>query len=464
MAAAREILQEMQKEITCGICQSYFSQPVTMGCGHSFCQACLSQSWRVEATAFSCPQCRQVAQVREFTTVNECLAQLADLGKQLSCQLLQSTEGQHQCATHKEVLKFFCEEDQTLLCVRCQQTPEHEAHQLSPIDQVAPSYKEKFQHIQSHLEKLLDEAEKLLAEENPGVDWESMIQGEYLTLHNFLLEEESRCLDRMNQERRASQDRLSRQMQSLQLLMLDLQEAGSQPDVELLQDTKQLLARSESVLSQRPGTISSELRSYPIPGMLEILHRFRVDIRLDPTSAGAWATVSEDLKSVKAAEGWQGHTNHPGGGHFVFADQSFGTSGNHWYWEVDVTQLPQWTLGIHTTGLMDRNEEDSSAVLFLLSCVKKHEDYYLQSYPESLNHRVKDPVPRIGVFVEYCPGTVIFYNVLQRSLIYMFYPILFTDPITPIFCPSPPLPGTEPGAMTLCPVDSHLCACCYSAP
>ncbi|XP_074077147.1 E3 ubiquitin-protein ligase TRIM17-like [Macrotis lagotis] len=209
MAAARETLQEMQKEITCDICRSYFSQPVTMGCGLSFCQVCLSQSWRVEATAFSCSQCGQVAQVREFPTVNDHPTQLADLDRHLSCQLLQSTEGQHQCAIHKEVLKFFCEEDQTLLCVRCQQTPAHGAHLLSSIDQVVPSYKEKFHHIQSSLGKHFEEVEKPL-NQSPVRDWESKITREFSERWKFLLEDEkSQCLERLELEQRTSQDRFS---------------------------------------------------------------------------------------------------------------------------------------------------------------------------------------------------------------------------------------------------------------
>ncbi|XP_043823418.1 E3 ubiquitin-protein ligase TRIM11-like [Dromiciops gliroides] len=396
MAAARERLQELLRDITCAVCQSYFSEPVTIECGHSFCRACLSLSWRVGTTNFSCPECRQVPQVRELPAVNRHLAQLTEVGKELTCQLFHSAEGQHQCATHKKVFKLFCENDQIAVCMRCSQSPEHGAHMLSPVEEAAPRFREKLQHTLSQVEKHLEEAEKLLAqEEEPAVDWLSMITGEYCQLHDFFLEEESRYLERIKQEERTSFDRISHHRQRLQDIIYDLQEAGQRPNVDLLQDAKQLLARSESVLSQRSKAVIPELRECPIPGLIEMLRRFTVDITVNPTSASPFVTVSEDKKSVKASDAWQVGTKHPefSPGHYVFAEQAF--SSGRQYWEVDVSQLPQWALGVIALQLRRRDGNvDYIASVFLLQCAKKEDDYYLQTYPISLKHRVKGPVPR----------------------------------------------------------------------
>ncbi|XP_036616378.1 tripartite motif-containing protein 43-like [Trichosurus vulpecula] len=462
MAAVLEKVQELQKEITCSMCRSYFSEPVTIWCGHSFCRACLSQSWILGARAFFCPECRQVNPVKEFP-VNNILAQLTDTGKELCFLHLQSTEGQSHCGRHQKVLKLFCEDDQTPLCVRCSQSPGHGAHKVSPVEEAAHKCRKKLQHIQSHLGKHLEEAEELLNQrKRPAVDWYWMIEGEYNKLHHFLKKAERQCLEKIMEDKRASQDRLSQHRQALLDLMLALQEADHQPNLDLLQDVKQLLVRTESMLPQRINVDVPELREYPIPGMIEMLRQFRVDITMDPTVDNPFVTVSEDLKSVKAADVWQVETEHPDDTvhHYVFAEQAF-SSGRH-YWEVDVAQLPQWTLGIHTLHLRRRWGwyVDSSVSVFLLCCVKNEEDYYLKTYPGSLNHRVRSPVPRVGVYLEYSSGTLAFYNVLQQSIIYRFYLIQFTVPVTPIFSPGPPLPGSKAGPMTLCPMDSPLCACC----
>ncbi|XP_068944353.1 probable E3 ubiquitin-protein ligase TRIML1 [Petaurus breviceps papuanus] len=469
MASARKKLQGLQREITCSICRSYFSEPITISCGHSFCRTCLSRSWRLGGTPSSCPECRQMAQTTEIPGVNGRLAEMTDLVKQLCSENFQSDEGQRQCASHKLTFKLFCEDDQKPLCVRCAQSPEHGAHKLSPVVEAAHNCRKKLQVLQSLLEKHLEEAEKLLAGEAiPAVDWHWMITEEFNKLHHFLLDEESLYLERLKQDERAEQDTLSQHVHTLQDLLTELQEAGHQPNVDLLWEVKHLLGRSASVLSQKAKAVSPELREYPIPGTIEMLRRFRVDIIIDPTAASPFLTVSDDLKSVKAGEGWQVGTKNPEDAvaHYVFAEQAF--SSGRQYWEVDVTQLPQWILGIQNSRLSRKRKrkrkrnEDSCASVFLLCCVKKEEDYYLQTYPGSLNHRVKSPVPRVGVYLEYSSGTLAFYNVLQHSLIYRFYPILFTAPVTPIFSPGPPLPASEAGPMTLCPVDSHLNASCSS--
>ncbi|XP_074125623.1 tripartite motif-containing protein 43-like [Sminthopsis crassicaudata] len=466
MAATGELLKKMQSEITCSICRDYFCEPVTIGCGHSFCQACLTSSRRVEALTFSCPECRQVSQDGEIPLVNWRLAELTELGKELGSKLMQSTQAQSQCVTHKKPFKLFCEEDQTALCVTCCESPEHGAHKISPIQEAAHKYRRELQHIRSLLGNHLEEDEQLPGqEEKPAVDWYWMTAEQYCQTHFFLMKEESLFLERLKQEQKASQDRLSQHIQSLQDLRQELQEAGHQANLDLLQDAKQLLGRSEAVLAQRAKSVTPELREYPIPGLIKILNRFRVDLTLDPRSATSYVTISGDLKNAKAGAGWQLGTKHPEDYAYcyVFAEQAF-SSGSQ-YWEVDVTQLPQWNLGIYTPYLRRKRARnvDSCASVFLLQCVKKEGESYLQTYPGPLNHQIKSPLPRVGVHLEYSPGTLTFYNVLQNSLIYKFHSIPFTAPVKPIFSPGPPLPGTRPGPMTLCPVDSHLCSCCHSS-
>ncbi|XP_026216093.1 E3 ubiquitin/ISG15 ligase TRIM25 isoform X2 [Anabas testudineus] len=45
----------LEDELTCSICLSTFDCPVTIPCGHNFCQDCLLKTW---TDSYSCPQCR----------------------------------------------------------------------------------------------------------------------------------------------------------------------------------------------------------------------------------------------------------------------------------------------------------------------------------------------------------------------------------------------------------------------
>ncbi|XP_078121958.1 E3 ubiquitin/ISG15 ligase TRIM25-like isoform X1 [Sander vitreus] len=49
-------LMSLEDELTCSICLSPFDCPVTIPCGHNFCQECLLDTWKEDS--YSCPQCR----------------------------------------------------------------------------------------------------------------------------------------------------------------------------------------------------------------------------------------------------------------------------------------------------------------------------------------------------------------------------------------------------------------------
>ncbi|XP_018534032.1 E3 ubiquitin/ISG15 ligase TRIM25 isoform X1 [Lates calcarifer] len=48
-------IMSLEDELTCSICLSTFECPVTIPCGHNFCQDCLLATWK---ETYSCPQCR----------------------------------------------------------------------------------------------------------------------------------------------------------------------------------------------------------------------------------------------------------------------------------------------------------------------------------------------------------------------------------------------------------------------
>uniref|UniRef100_A0A452HVT4 Zinc finger protein RFP n=1 Tax=Gopherus agassizii TaxID=38772 RepID=A0A452HVT4_9SAUR len=159
------------EEATCPICLEYFTEPVTLECGHNFCRACISQCWEGSDTAASCPQCRETVQQRNLRP-NRQLANVLEIAKRLSLQKAKGTGGDGVCGEHQEALKLFCEEDQTPICVVCDRSRAHRAHTVVPIQEAAQEYKvgnstgegnsqEYLKQIQTERQKIVSEFQQL---------------------------------------------------------------------------------------------------------------------------------------------------------------------------------------------------------------------------------------------------------------------------------------------------------------
>uniref|UniRef100_A0A452IIQ3 RING-type domain-containing protein n=1 Tax=Gopherus agassizii TaxID=38772 RepID=A0A452IIQ3_9SAUR len=82
--AAPDPVACLQKEVSCSICLDYFTDPVSIDCGHNFCRDCIRQCSKRSEAKLSCPQCRGTALKRKFRPSRE-LANVAEIAKRLSC-------------------------------------------------------------------------------------------------------------------------------------------------------------------------------------------------------------------------------------------------------------------------------------------------------------------------------------------------------------------------------------------
>ncbi|XP_075765602.1 E3 ubiquitin-protein ligase TRIM11-like isoform X2 [Pelodiscus sinensis] len=288
--AASHLARSFQEEVTCPICLEYFTDPVSIECGHNFCQACLSQCWGESEPNFSCPQCRETITQRHLRP-NYQLGNLVELVKCLRLPMGPALEGQPGCEKHQEALKLFCREDQAPICVIYRESWAHQAHKVLPIEEAAQEYKEKLQGALGPLRKQLEEAQALTSkEEEKTTEWQRKVQAkretiaaEFNNLHTLLREEEQLLLQRLAEEERETLQRLqenvsklSQQSASLQQLISEIEGKCQQPVTELLKDAKSTLSRSENMKLQGPEAISADLqRGYKIClDMREALNRF----------------------------------------------------------------------------------------------------------------------------------------------------------------------------------------------
>ncbi|XP_070931532.1 tripartite motif-containing protein 64C [Macaca nemestrina] len=442
-----DTLQAFQNELICSICMNYFIDPVTMDCGHSFCRPCLCLCWEEGRAPMRCRECREISVKPDFNT-NVTLKKLASLARQTRPQNINNSH--NICVLHEETKELFCEVDKQLHCGPCSESPEHMAHSHSPIGWAAEECREKLTKEMDYLWKTNQETQNNLNQETSKfrslVDYVSLrkviITIQYQKMHIFLDEEEQLHLQELEREAKElfqqlqdSQVRMTQHLERMKDMYRELWETCHMPDVELLQDVRNVSARADLAQMQKPQPVNPELTSWRITGVLDMLNNFRVDNALSTEMTPCYISLSEDVRRVIFGDDHRSAPMDPQGveSFAVWGVQAF-TSGRH-YWEVDVTHSSTWILGV----CPDSRTADTNIVLdsdetFLLISSKRSNHYSLSTNSPHLIQHVQRPLGRVGVFLDYDNGSVSFFDVSKGSLIYGFPPSSFSSPLRPFFC------------------------------
>jgi len=136
-------------EVTCPICYDHYNDkdkiPRILSCGHTFCQHCLMDLRT--SNILTCPTCRtyfspDVKQlIKNFTILDYLNNEKAQI---LMQQIEQKESGTEETKTQKapeiqycvrhpqKKCKYFCENDQILICSKCI-VADHKGHRVSDI-------------------------------------------------------------------------------------------------------------------------------------------------------------------------------------------------------------------------------------------------------------------------------------------------------------------------------------------
>ncbi|XP_003254887.1 tripartite motif-containing protein 6 isoform X1 [Nomascus leucogenys] len=470
------VLVDIREEVTCPICLELLIEPLSIDCGHSFCQACITpnsgESVIGQEGERSCPVCQtsyQPGNLRPNRHLANIVRRLREValgpGKQLKAVL---------CADHGEKLQLFCQEDGKVICWLCERSQEHRGHHTFLVEEVAQEYQEKFQESLKKLKNEEQEAEKLTAFiREKKTSWKNQmeperrrIQTEFNQLRNILHRVEQRELKKLEQEEKKglriieeAENDLVYQTQSLRELISDLEHRCQGSTMELLQDVSDVTERSEFWTLRKPEALPTKLRSmFRAPDLKRMLRVFReltdvqsywVDVTLNPHTANLNLVLAKNRRQVRfvgaKVSGPPRLEKHYDCS--VLGSQHF-SSGKH-YWEVDVAKKTAWILGVCSNSLgltfsFNHHAQNHNAYsryqpqsgYWVIGLQHNHEYRAYEDSSPSLLLSMTVPPRRVGVFLDYEAGTVSFYNVTNHGFpIYTFSKYYFPTTLCPYFNP-----------------------------
>uniref|UniRef100_G3UAW7 Tripartite motif containing 34 n=1 Tax=Loxodonta africana TaxID=9785 RepID=G3UAW7_LOXAF len=480
---ASKILVSLEEEVTCPICQELLTEPLSLDCGHSFCQACIT-AHNNEAVIGSgrestCPVCGTRYLLEKLWTNQH----LSNIVERLRKVKLSPEEEQKRelCVHHGKKCLFFCKDDGKVICWLCERSREHCGHHTFLMEEVVKECQEKLHAALKRLRKEEQEAEKLQAgirEERASWKYQiqterQRIQAEFNHLRGILASEELRELRKLEEEERKvldnlaeAEDELVQQSQLARELISDLERRGQWSTVELLQDRSGIMkCRCEIWKLKKPKAVSKKLKHiFRAPDLSEMLQVFKaVDVTLSPVNLNLSLVLSEDQRQVMSVPIWPVKCYNYG----ILGSQYF-SSGKH-YWEVDVSEKTAWILGVYCRTFSRNVKFDVRRCSYHQNIYSRYRPQYgywvigLQnqfeykafenpspSNPQVLTLSMPVPPHRVGIFLDFEAGTVSFFNVTNHGfLIYKFFKCCFSQKIFPYFNP-----WNCPAPITLCPPSS----------
>ena len=153
---ASEKLVSLQDEVTCPICLELLTEPLSLDCGHSFCQICITansnESLTGQERARKCPVCRINYKSGKLRP-NWHLANIVQRVREVKLSL--EEQEKHLCAHHGEKLLLFCEEDGKVICWLCERSQEHHGHPTFLMEEVAQEYQVRDQNGEKTGQKIV---------------------------------------------------------------------------------------------------------------------------------------------------------------------------------------------------------------------------------------------------------------------------------------------------------------------
>ena len=243
-------LLKLEEQLTCPVCLDLYTNPKTLPCLHSFCEACIErfpQDKESETYYLSCPTCRHRTELPgggagafpvAFTLNN--LKETYSLMKNAVIQ--PNTQQATMCKDHEKPLDFFCETCDEVICAHCTVR----IHKHHEYDLITDSYTKHCEKLRESLPTVKTKAEALK-------NFLSMLakrEGEISERGEGVLEEIHEMVEEMINVLRESERKLSEEAKRVtdaKLEVLSGQAKSAQISLNLLEHIEDYVEQSLKV-------------------------------------------------------------------------------------------------------------------------------------------------------------------------------------------------------------------------
>lgn len=363
------------------------------------------------------------------------------------------------CSRHAEILKLYCHDHGTMICVVCQYSAEHKNHTIAPLEEVADVVRANLQpNVEALQEKLKRFREARAYWDHAGQNLEKQTQktvdilrGEFVKFRSFLDAEEELRVSKINEEKRHKMQvrenqlaALNYEINSMESTLTTIKKGLSSGNAPLLLSIDELNETAQRPLPDGPEqALGGEIDVVTHLGNL----KFKVwskmkevvsytPVVLNPNTSHGEIHTSDDLTSVKYvatiehifySSAMAPHQPGRMKQHRSILGHKGFSSGNH-SWEVEVQDNQVWALGVISEQAL-KTGDILSGLWMVRHSGNKYEAFSPSRCPAVLSLK-NNKVLQVRVQLDWDNGNVSFWDSATNELLHMFRHV-FKDKIFP---------------------------------
>ncbi|XP_053189696.1 E3 ubiquitin-protein ligase TRIM21-like [Scomber japonicus] len=369
------------------------------------------------------------------------------------------------CMKHDKPLELFCKTDQTCVCMLCS-VLDHKAHEFVPLKEEYERKKAELGKTEAEIQEMIQKRRLKIQEIKHSVDLSEEAadreKAEGVQVFTALKESVERSLNELietiEEKQRTTEKQAEDFIKELEQEISELKKRSSEVEklshsedhLHLLQNFPFLKAAPptkdwtevsvhqssyEGTVVRAVETLCKQMKKLFETELMKV-QQYAVDVTLDPVTAHPALILSKKKKQVHHGDVWKNLPDNPKRFSFcIFVLGKQSLSSGRFYFEVQVKEKTDWTLGVaresvNRKGNITLSPQDGYWTILLING-----NEYKASNSPPVDLSLKSRPQKVGVFVDYEEGLVSFYDVDAAALIYSFTGCSFTEKLYPLFCP-----------------------------